>query len=72
MDLLDSGAMMTLNEEKIKLEQHLAGVSKMEERYKEVCTLLGEGVDDRGVKEVHVDNPKKDNNDDDDDEADKM
>lgn len=46
MDLLDSGAMMTLNEEKIKLEQQLAGVSGIEKRYKEVCTLLGEGGSD--------------------------
>lgn len=40
--------MMTLNEEKIKLEQQLDAVSKTEERYREVCSLLGEGADDKG------------------------
>ena len=34
--------MMTLSEEKLKLEQQLAGVDKMEERLKEVCALLGD------------------------------
>lgn len=52
MDTLDSGTMLTLNDEKVKLEQNLAGVSKMEERYKEVCRLLGEGVDEQGMEEA--------------------
>ena len=52
MDVLDSGTMLSLNDEKVKLEQQLAGVTKMEERYKEVCTLLGEGVDEEDMKEV--------------------
>ena len=51
LDVLDSGTMMSLNEEKLKLEQQLAGVSKMEDRYKEVCALLGEGVDEN-VEEI--------------------
>ena len=41
MDVLDSGTMMSLNEERQKLEAQLAGVSKLEERLKEVNTLLG-------------------------------
>ena len=44
LDVLDSGTMMTLNEEKTKLEQNLAGVAKMEERYKEICGLLGDAA----------------------------
>ncbi len=43
LDALDTGTMLTLNDEKLKLEKELADVAKMEERYKEVCTLLGEG-----------------------------
>lgn len=35
---------MTLNEEKLQLESKLAGVSKLEERLKEVYQLLGEDV----------------------------
>lgn len=42
MDVLDSGTMMSLNEEKQKLEVQLAGVSKLEVRLKEVNVLLGE------------------------------
>lgn len=41
MDLLDSGTMMSLNEEKQRLEGQLAGVSKLEERLREVNVLLG-------------------------------
>ena len=51
MDVLDSGTLMSLNEEKLKLEQNLAGISKMEERYREVCALLGEGQADEEVLE---------------------
>ena len=52
MDALDTGTMLSLNDEKLKLEQSLAGVSKMEERYKEVCALLGEGVDEQGMEDA--------------------
>ena len=41
MDVLDSGTMMSLNDEKHKLEAQLAGVTKLEERLKEVNKLLG-------------------------------
>ena len=41
-DVLDSGTLMTLNDEKQKLESQLAGVSKLEERLREVNMLLGE------------------------------
>ena len=52
MDVSDSGTLLSLNDEKINLEQQLAGVTKMEERYKEVCALLGEGVDQEELTEV--------------------
>ena len=39
--VLDSGKMLSLNEEKLKLEAQLAGVAKVEERLKEVNALLG-------------------------------
>ena len=39
--VLDSGKMLSLNEEKQKLETQLAGVAKVEERLKEVNALLG-------------------------------
>ena len=41
MDVLDSGTMMSLNDEKKKLEAQLAGISKLEDRLKEVNVLLG-------------------------------
>ena len=44
MDVLDSGTMMSLSEEKQKLEAQLAGVSKLEDRLKEVNVLLGESL----------------------------
>ena len=40
--MLDSGTLLSLNEERLKLESQLAGVAKLEERLKEVYTLLGE------------------------------
>ena len=40
--MLDSGALMSLNEEKLKLESQLAGVSRLEDRLKEVYALLGD------------------------------
>ena len=39
--LLNNKKMMSLNEEKQTLESQLAGVSKLEERLKEVNALLG-------------------------------
>ena len=44
MDVLDSGTMMSLNDEKHKLEAQLAGVFKLEERLKEVNKLLGKHI----------------------------
>ena len=44
--------MMSLNDEKVKLEQSLAGITKMEERYREVCALLGEGTDEQTMQEA--------------------
>ena len=44
MEILDSGTMMSLNDEKHKLEAQLAGVSKLEERLKEVNKLLGKYI----------------------------
>jgi hypothetical protein len=40
--VLDSGALLSLNEERLKLESQLAGISKLEERLKEVYALLGD------------------------------
>ena len=42
LDELDTGKLMTLNEEKAQLETELAGFSKIEERLREVRHLLGE------------------------------
>jgi len=42
LDVLDSGTLLSLNEERLKLESQLAGVAKLEERLKEVYALLGE------------------------------
>ena len=42
LDVLDSGALMSLNEERLKLESQLAGVSRLEDRLKEVYALLGD------------------------------
>lgn len=41
LDLLDSNAMLSLHDEKLKLEGQLSGVSKLEERLREVNALLG-------------------------------
>eukprot|EP00095_Tigriopus_kingsejongensis_P005816 maker-scaffold480_size160630-snap-gene-0.28 protein:Tk05816 transcript:maker-scaffold480_size160630-snap-gene-0.28-mRNA-1 annotation:"atp-binding cassette sub-family d member 2" len=45
LDILDTGALLSLNDEKIKLEQELAAVAQTEARYHEVCALLGDDSD---------------------------
>ncbi len=52
MDVLDSGTMLSLNDEKKKLEAQLAGVSKLEDRLKEVYSLLGEGGGEDELEEA--------------------
>ncbi len=54
MDVLDSGTMMSLNDEKQKLESQLAGVSKLEERLKEVYALLGEGGEEDDILDEDI------------------
>ena len=51
MEELDTGKLMTLNEEKSKLEAQLASVSKIEDRLREVRTLLGEPQGHQDVSE---------------------
>ncbi len=56
LDVLDSGTMMSLNEEKLKLESQLAGVEKLEERLKEVYALLGDDAPNQEEEEIEFSN----------------